>query len=51
MGRKKQYKTKEEKDDANRRKSKSYYMRNREAICKRRMQKYWGDLDKKVPNL
>lgn len=51
MGRKKKYKTKEEKNEGNRNKSKSYYMRNRETICKKRMQKYWNQLEKKLPNV
>lgn len=51
MGRQRKYTTIEEINESNKRKSKSYYLRNREKICKKRMQKYWKNLDKEVSNV
>ena len=51
MGRNKKYFTDEEINECNRSKSKRYYARHREEILRRRMQKYWKSVDKKMSTM
>lgn len=41
MGRKLKYLTDDEKKEANNKKARKYYQKNKERIRKQRMQKYW----------
>ena len=51
MGRKRKYFTDEEIDEFNRQKSRKYYKRNRKAILRKRMQRYWESVDKRMPEM
>jgi len=46
MGRKLKYKTEEERKEANRIKSRKYYLKNAEKIRKKRMEKYYEEKNK-----
>ncbi len=42
MGRKKKYLTPADRQEANRASCKNYYAKNREAVCAKRMERYWA---------
>lgn len=51
MGRKKIYKTVEEQKYARSKRNKRYYNKHKRDINKNAMQRYWGRVEKKMPNV
>jgi hypothetical protein len=49
MGRKKKYDTIKQQREAKQRDDQLYYQRHREEILRKRMQRYWKNMEKKLP--
>ena len=49
MGRKKKYVTDQQRTNAKRKDDQLYYERHREEVLRKRMQRYWKSMDKKMP--